>query len=133
MQPAVYINLCEDVLFSSNANGTAQTAVLTPKKYWGLGLNLAELVLGLRVKGLTSGGEVTVKWQWSLDGSIWMDGSPVGAPRTTDGDSPNGVFNANAEMMPWSRLVLSVRDTAGTPVNQKTAQVSAWAYYKFRY
>jgi hypothetical protein len=129
MQSAVYINLCEDVLFSSNANGTTQTTVLTPKKYWGLGLNLAELMLGLRIQNLTASGEVIVKWQWSLDGSTWMDGASTPVSRTTSGDS-TALFNTTSDFMPWSRLVLSLKDT--TSSSQKTAQVSAWAYFKFR-
>ena len=60
------INLCKEVLFSINANCTTQI-VLTLKKHWGL--NLAELMLGLRIQNLTASGEVIVKWQWSLDSS----------------------------------------------------------------
>ena len=128
MQSSVYINLCEDTLFSSNATGTTQTVVLTPKKYWGLGLNLEEMVLGLRIRNLTSGGKVSVKWQWSLDGSTWINGT-MSTAQTTDGDTTT-VFNTTAELMPWSRLILSVEDV-GTSA-QKTAQVSAWSYCKYR-
>ena len=129
MQPALYINLCEDVLFSSNANGTPQTAVLTPKKYWGLGLNLTEMVLGLRIRNLTPGGtgKVTIKWQWSLDGSTWLNSSMAAVVQTADGDTTHP-FNTASQLMPWSRLILSVEDT-GT--SQITAQISAWSYCKY--
>lgn len=78
-QPAVYVNLVEDVVVSSTATGGVRTTVLTPKQYWGMGINLAEVTGGLRIRpGFDAGVGITLKWQWSLDGKTWKPASASG-------------------------------------------------------
>lgn len=129
MQPAVYLNFCDDLFITSLGTGAAQKYVITPKKFIALGLNLAEFVAGLRISNLDTNGGITLKWQWSLDGVIWSDGSTVMSEKTAKGDY-RAVFSTNDELLPFVRLILEVRDT--TAALQKTAQVSVWGYYKFR-
>ena len=86
-QPAVYVNLCEDLLVASTSTGGVRTIVLTPKQYWGMGLNLAEVTGGLRIRsGFDVGVGVTLKWQWSLDGKTWKAASATMITEQTTAD-----------------------------------------------
>lgn len=129
MQSAVYLNFCDDLFVTSLGTGAVQKYLITPKKFFGLGLNLAEFVAGLRISDLSASGGVTLKWQWSLDGVIWSDGSTVMSEKTAKGDY-RAVFSTTDELLPFVRVILEIRDTTVTA--QKTAQVSVWGYYKFR-
>lgn len=129
MQPAVYVNYCEDLTVESNAQGGVRVTVVVPKRMWGLGLNLGEFVAGLRIKSADANCGITLKWQWSLDGKTWKTGATVITEKTAN-DDYTGLHTAIAEQMPFSRLILEVRDT--TLTSQKTASVSVWGYYKYR-
>lgn len=124
----VYVNYVSDTLLASDADGSVRTVVITPRRFWGLPLGMGELLVGLRVEGRETGFGVTLKWQWSLDGSRWVTGSTIGQERTTDGDFL-AVFNAVAEKTPFGRVVAEVRDTGSA--SQKTATCSAWGYYHY--
>lgn len=131
MQPAVYVNLCTDLYVNSLATGGTNTYVLTPTKYFGLGLNLAEFVACLRISDMagTNAG-VKLIWQYSFDGSSWKDGDDVITTKTTKGESV-GAFSTNLQLTPFVRVALQISQTV-TPTTQTTAQVSVWGYYKFR-
>jgi hypothetical protein len=130
--PVLYLILVEDLLVQSASNGAVQTYIITPKQYWGMGVNLAEFLAGLRIRTLTdanAGAGVTVKWEYSLDGKTWKTGSTVITEKTAV-DDYTGIHNANSEQTPFVRLKIEVRDTAAAA--QKAALISVFAYYKFR-
>jgi len=129
MQPAVYLNFFEDVTACSNANGSVRTIVVTPKRVWGLGLNLSDFTAGLRIKQPDATFGITLKWQWSLDGKTWITGSTVISEKSAANDYA-GSHNVVAEQLPFVRLIAEIRDTASAA--QKTGQVSIWGYYRFR-
>jgi hypothetical protein len=129
MQPAAYVNLCEDATFVSMATGGVQTHVISPKKQWGMGLNLAELVVGMKMSS-GAGCGVTIKFQWSLDGSKWMTvGTALIPEKTADGDYV-GLTASASELLPFVRVIAEVRNPSGA--DQKSVSLSVWAYYKFR-
>ncbi len=126
---ATYLMVCEDLLVTSMGNGSVQQVVLSPPKSWNLGLNLAEIVAGLRIKSLTTNTGIKVRWQYSLDGKTWVQGGDIGAERTADGDYVASLTTV-LEMLPWCRIVIETRNTVdGVP---KSGLVSVWAYYKYR-
>jgi len=130
MQPAVYTTQVEDFLITSNSNGSARDIVITPKKLWGLGLNLESFLAGLRiVKGDTNFG-VKVIWQYSLDNVNWKDGASDIISEKTTADDYTGTMSTASEMTPYVRLAVSIRDT--TAATQVTAVISVWGYYKYR-
>lgn len=129
MQPAVYVNFVDDLTATSMAGGQVKTFIATPKKLWGLGLNLAEFTAGLRIKLPDNNCGVTIKWQWSLDGHTWTTGATVITEKTAAGDY-TGVHNTISEQMPFARLIVEVRDTGAT--SQKSAVLSVWGYYRYR-
>lgn len=130
--PVSYVVLCEDLTVQSASNGTAQTYIITPKQYWGLGLNLSDFICGLRIKSSgdsNAGAGVTLTWQWSLDGKTWKTGTTVISEKTT-ADDYTGSHAVTSEQTPFVRLLASVRDT-GTTI-QKSSLISVWGYYRFR-
>ena len=131
MQPAIYLNLVEDFLIESNANGSLRTIVLTPKRMWGLGLNLADFTTMLRIANLTTNGGVTVKWQYSFDGINWkVSSTDAVAQKTANGDYASA-FTGAADMLPFVRLSVEIKDTTAGAL-QMTAEIGVWAYYKYR-
>jgi len=130
--PAVYLVLCEDLTIQSSFNGNTQTHVVTPKAHWGMGFNLSDFIAGLRIKSSSdpnAGAGVTLTWQWSLDGKSWNTGTTVISEKTSTGDY-TGTHAVTAEQTPFVRLIVNVRDTAVTA--QKSANITVWAYYRFR-
>ena len=130
-QPAVYVELVEDMSVVSLATGTARTYVIVPKKYYGLGMNLDEVVACLRVRNATANVGITTKAQWSFDAQVWEDyvASSVISQVTSDGDY-RGKLDASDNLPPFIRLVIEVIATSGSA--QVGADVTAWGYYKFR-
>jgi hypothetical protein len=54
MQPAVYLNYAQDEFITSMTDGTVRRYLVTPKKLWGLALNLEAITGGLRIANITS-------------------------------------------------------------------------------
>ncbi len=134
MQPAVYITLCEDRVVASNSDGSTRTVVLTPKKFWGLGMNLHELFVGFRIKDSgdsNDGAGVTIKWQWSLDAKTWKTGNDVITMKTNP-DDYSGIYGTQAHLAPFVRLIAEVKDATVPAATQKTSMISVWGYFKFR-
>lgn len=130
MQPALYLNLCEDMWVYSLGAGGIQRYVLTPKKYWGLGLNLAEVFAGLRIKSPDNNFGITIKWDYSLDGTVFKTSSTAIITEKSTADDYTGIFNTATELPPFGRIVAEVRATTGAA--QVGAQVSLWQYLKYR-
>lgn len=125
----VYVNYIQDVLLASNADGGLRRVVITPKQFWGLTLGMSAFTAGMRITTIDANSGITLKWQWSLDGSIWKTSSDVIAEKVSP-DDYSGVFNTAADMMPFGRVVADVRATSGS--TQKMTQVSVWGYYQYR-
>ena len=130
MQPAVYVNLCTEQLFTSLATGVVQTYPLTPARFYGLGLNLAEFVGCMRINDINgTGATVKLIWQYSFDGATWKDGSDVIGDQTAK-ENYTGAISTNTQLTPYVRVALKVWQA--TPTVQVWAVVSVWGYYKFR-
>lgn len=127
MKP-VYINFTDGTNLLSKAGGEVRKYVVTPKKFWGLGLGLEKFMAGLSLDQIDANTGVTVRWQWSLDGCGWQDGDIIVTEKTTNGAFAGVLNNAN-QMTPFCRVVVEVRDT--TSAGQVGANISTWGYYQY--
>ena len=128
-QPAVYFNVIDDEWVQSLSNGTFKKYTLTPTKAWGLGLNLAECSVVVRIKNADATFGITITVEFSPDGKTWTAGaSAVITEKSAAGDYV-GVHSTTAEILPYYRVCAQVRDTSVAAV--KTAQVSVWQYMKY--
>lgn len=59
--PGIHIACVEDEDYSSKHNGTAVTYVVTPKRFWGLGLGATALMAMLRINSTDNAKIVTVQ------------------------------------------------------------------------
>lgn len=124
----IYVNIAQDRVVESNATGTLRTVTLTPRRSWALGLNLREMLIGLRINSI-SGGRLTVLWQYSLDAQKWKDGTAL-INQVTAVDDYFAVMNTPAQIPPFVRLAVQMDDGI-TPTIQRTALISAWSLYKY--
>lgn len=129
-QNAQYICFVEDMTVQSYSNGAGQTFVITPSQYFPMGLNLSALYVGLRIKNPDATVGVTTKAEWSLDGKNWKSASSTVITEKSAADDYTGGFTAAAEVFPYVRVIVTVRDTALTAM--KTAQITVWGYYLYR-
>lgn len=117
-------------MVQANYDGSSRQYVVSPDDMRTMGLNLAELIVGLRIDMIDTNAGVTAKLQYSLDGQTWNDGaSPLVTEKTATGDYV-GSNSTSTELLPNLRVALVVRDMVGS--NQLTARVSVWAYYLYR-
>lgn len=129
-QPALYFNLIDDEWMVSLGNGAIKKYVLTPSKAFGLGMNLAECSIGLRIKNPDATFGITMKVECSLDGRTWIPAAAAVITEKSAAADYIGVHSTSSEIMPYYRVTCEVRDTAVTA--QKTAQISVWQYMKYR-
>ncbi len=128
---ATYIALVEDLLVTSNADGTSRMTIITDKDLWGMGLNLSSLLGCLRVSSLSNNAGVLLGLQYSFDGNAWLDASTVVVAEQTAVGSDTGSFSTVEELTPFIRIVARVREVT-SPTTEVTARISAWLYLKFR-
>lgn len=127
---SLYALLGQDVTLPSNSDGSSRQHVMTPVELYDKGLDLAERVAGLRADSFSTNAGVTTKLQFSLDGQNWSDAaSPIIAEKTSADDYVGDNSNPK-ELLPYVRLVVTVRDKVGS--NQVTVRVSLWCLYKYR-
>lgn len=128
-QQDVYLLNCQDRTVESSDGGEARTYVITPKDYWGLGLGMRQFIVGLRINQPKSPQfRVTLKWQWSLDGQVWVTGPTLLGNITAPGDH-KGSLASQSDMLPFGRVVAEVDAASGTA--QESALVTVWGLYKF--
>ena len=127
MKP-LYVNYIDDQNLLSKAGGEIRKFIIVPKGIWGLPLGMDKYLVGVDLDQLDTNAGVTVKWQWSLDGSKWLDGDTLITEKTSNGTFTGTLSNAN-QMTPFGRVVVEVRDT--TTANQVGGMISAWGYYQY--
>jgi len=127
-QPAVYVNFVEDMGIVCFSSGGVRTYYVTPKKYYGLGMNLDEVLVCLRIKNRSVTAGITVKNEYSFDGQNWTDGTTVIAQQTAAGDS-KGSLDASL-LPPFVRFKVEVVDTGAS--SEQAADITMWGYYKYR-
>ena len=78
---------------------------------------------------IDSGGQVTLQWQWSLDGESWNTGGSIGTARAATGDYSDA-FSAASELQYWCRVVVKIEESP-TPSSRKTAVISVFGHWKY--
>lgn len=127
--PGVYVNCVENHDVSSKANGTLREYVVTPKRYWGLGLGATVFKAMLRIDQIDANTQVSVKLQWSIDGVNWQPGQVLISNKTVVGPYV-GESTTAEEQIPYVRLLVAIQQE--TPSSQVDATVSVWTYARYR-
>lgn len=129
-QNAVYMTLVEDEWVQSLSTGAFRKYVLTPSKSWGMGLNLSECSLALRIKNSDATFGVALGIEFSPDGKTWTAGAASVITEKSAAGDYFGVHSTNAEIFPFYRVTAQVRDTAVAAI--KVGQITVWQYMKYR-
>lgn len=126
--PGIYVNCCEDKDISSKANGAAREYIITPKRYWGLGLGATGFKAMLRIDQIDTATKVSVLLQWSIDGVNWQSGQSLITDKNATGPYV-GESTVALEQVPYLRLIASIAQDS--PTSQVDATISVWTYARF--
>jgi hypothetical protein len=130
MKKALYLQFADTLSVVSLSSGSLRAYKITPRKYLGLGLNLDELVVCLRMENTSTNCGVTVKGEYSFDGQNWtIISTAIISQQTADGDYV-GTLTSSSDLLPFLRIFVEVDDTMSA--GQESADISVWAYYKYR-
>ena len=124
----IYVQLTEDLLISSLANGGDREYPLTPKRFYGLGLGAVVQKTCINLSALSTNAQVRLVSEWSLDGVNWNPGQTILANKNTNGDAV-GELTTAAEQVPFQRVKAIISAETGSAM--ETAVISSWQYNRY--
>ena len=125
----VFINKGQDVVFPTTSTGGVRKTVVTTQQASALGLGCTSLLVGLHIAAIDPNAGVTIHYQYSLDRQNWLAGTAAVITEKTGTGDWTGVITTAAELTPFIRVLVEVRDTvAGNPLE---ATVTTWSYYQY--